>query len=93
MRALWRRFLDWFSRRFGIARTPVPREPVMVRPIGVVRNGVRTPRMDGWEGLRSDIIVREDLADSLDGIDGYTHIIVLRQSAGVGAAFAGATAR
>jgi tRNA-Thr(GGU) m(6)t(6)A37 methyltransferase TsaA len=77
MKAIWLRFLDWFSRRFGVARTPVPREPVSIRPIGVVRNEVRTPRPSGWEQVRSSIIVREDLADGLDGIDGYSHIIVV----------------
>jgi tRNA-Thr(GGU) m(6)t(6)A37 methyltransferase TsaA len=77
MKALWLRFLDWFSQRFGIGRTPVPREPVMIRPIGVVRNGVREPRMDGWEGLRSDIILRDELMETLDGIEGYSHILVL----------------
>jgi len=77
MRALWLRFLDWLSTRFGIARTPVPREPVSLRPIGVVRNAVRQPRPDGWERLRSDIIVREELLDGLAGIDGYSHLIVV----------------
>ncbi len=77
MKALWLKFLDWFSRRFGIARTPVPREPVGIRPIGVVRNEVRESRPDGWEQVRSSIIVREDLAMGLDGIDDYSHIIVI----------------
>ncbi len=77
MHALWLKFLDWFSQRFGIARTSVPREPVMVRPIGVVRNSVRLPRMDGWAAVRSDIIVREELSGGLDGIEGYSHVIVV----------------
>jgi tRNA-Thr(GGU) m(6)t(6)A37 methyltransferase TsaA len=74
MRALWFRFLDWFSRLRG--QRTIPREPVSIRPIGVVRNGVTTPRMDGWATVRSDIIVREELADALDGIEEYSHIIV-----------------
>ena len=77
MKALWLKFLDWFSQRFGIGRTPIPREPVQIRPIGIVRNGVKTPRPDGWASVRSDIIVRDDLVEMLDGIDGYTHLIVL----------------
>lgn len=75
--SLWLKFLDWFSRVFGIGRRAIPREPVSIRPIGVVRNGVRQPRPGGWEGVRSDIIVREDLVDALEGIDGYSHVIVL----------------
>jgi tRNA-Thr(GGU) m(6)t(6)A37 methyltransferase TsaA len=77
MKALWLKLLDWMSHRFGIGRTPVPREPVMLRPIGVVRNGVRTPRPDGWASVRSDIIVRDELTDALDGIEEYSHIIVV----------------
>jgi tRNA-Thr(GGU) m(6)t(6)A37 methyltransferase TsaA len=77
MRALWWRFLDWVAARFGIGRTPVPREPLMVRPIGVVRNAVHAPRMDGWEHVRSDIILREELGPALDGLNGYSHIIVI----------------
>lgn len=77
MKAIWLKLLDWLSHRFGIARTHVPREPVMLRPIGIVRNGVRTPRPDGWASLRSDIIVRDELTPALDGIDGYSHIIVV----------------
>jgi tRNA-Thr(GGU) m(6)t(6)A37 methyltransferase TsaA len=75
MRALWFRFLDWFARLRG--RRTIPREPVSIRPIGVVRNGVTAPRPDGWQHVRSDIIVREELAGALDGIEGYSHIIVV----------------
>ena len=77
MKALWLKFLDWFSHHVGIGRSVIPREPVMLRPIGVVRNGVKQPRMDGWETVRSDLIVREELTDALDGIEGYTHVIVV----------------
>lgn len=77
MRALWLRLLDWFSQRFGVGRTPVPREPVSIRPIGVVRNNVPQSRPDGWEHVRSDIIVRDDVAPMLDGIDGYSHVIIV----------------
>ena len=77
MKALWLKFLDWFSQRFGIGRSVIPREPVMVRPIGVVRNNVKQPRMDGWADVRSDILIREELAEALDGIEGYSHVIVI----------------
>ncbi|OGO50243.1 MAG: tRNA (N6-threonylcarbamoyladenosine(37)-N6)-methyltransferase TrmO [Chloroflexi bacterium RBG_16_68_14] len=48
-----------------------------LRPIAVVRNGVSEPRPDGWERVRSDLIVREDLTAALDGIEAYSHIIVV----------------
>jgi tRNA-Thr(GGU) m(6)t(6)A37 methyltransferase TsaA len=77
MRALWLKFLDWFTERFRIGRTAVPREPLMLRPIGVVRNEVRDPQVGGWPGLRSNIVLRDDLAPMLDGIEGYSHVIVV----------------
>lgn len=76
--SLWFRFLDWLQRRFGIGkRAVIPREPVSWRPIGVVRNNVAEPRADGWESVRSDVIVRDELESALDGIDAYSHIIVV----------------
>ena len=48
-----------------------------IRPIGVVRNGVRDPRPTGWESVRSDVILRDELTDLLEGIDSYSHIIVV----------------
>ncbi len=75
--AWWGRARDWLSERIGVGRSLVPREPVSLRPIGVVRNSVREPRMDGWENVRSDIIIRDDLAPMLEGIEGYSHVIVV----------------
>jgi tRNA-Thr(GGU) m(6)t(6)A37 methyltransferase TsaA len=75
--SLWLKFLDWFTRTFGIGQRAIPREPVSIRPIGVVRNGVKTPRPDGWAHVRSDILVRDDLTDALDGIEDYSHVIVV----------------
>jgi tRNA-Thr(GGU) m(6)t(6)A37 methyltransferase TsaA len=72
-----RRLLDALRALFGVRVPPVPRDPAVFRPIGVVRNSVREPRMGGWEQVRSDIIIRDDLLNALDGIDGYSHIIVL----------------
>lgn len=75
--SFWLKFLDWFTRTFGIGKRTVPREPVSVRPIGVVRNNVATPRPEGWAHVRSDILLRDELTTMLDGIDGYSHIIVV----------------
>ena len=55
----------------------IPTEPVGLKPIGIVRNGVREPRMEGWENVLSDVIVRKNLAGALDGIEGYSHVVVL----------------
>lgn len=71
------RFRDVVRQVFGIRAPVIPTEPVVLRPIGVVRNGVREPRPHGWEDVRSDVIVREDLLEALDGIEAYSHIIVV----------------
>ena len=55
----------------------IPREPISYRAIGVVRNHVNESRPDGWAGVRSDIILRDDLAEALDTIEGFSHVIVI----------------
>ena len=55
----------------------IPREPISYRAIGVVRNHVNESRPDGWEDVRSDIILRDDLAQALDPIEGFSHVIVV----------------
>ncbi|MHB8683317.1 MAG: tRNA (N6-threonylcarbamoyladenosine(37)-N6)-methyltransferase TrmO [Dehalococcoidia bacterium] len=78
MNSLWLRFLDWVTNAFRTRRRSViPREPLSIRPIGVVRNGVREPRPDGWTHLRSDVVLRDELTELLDGIEGYSHIFVV----------------
>jgi tRNA-Thr(GGU) m(6)t(6)A37 methyltransferase TsaA len=55
----------------------IPTEPVGLKPIGIVRNRVREPRMEGWEDVPSDVIVRKNLTGALDGIEGYSHVVIL----------------
>jgi tRNA-Thr(GGU) m(6)t(6)A37 methyltransferase TsaA len=55
----------------------IPREPVALKPIGIVRNRVQEPRMEGWEDVPSDIIVKKELTGALDGFEGYSHVLVL----------------
>ncbi len=76
--------MRWLSQRLdglrgllGLRVPPVPRDPAVFRPIGVVRNRVREPRMGGWESVRSDLIFRDDLLGALDGIETHSHIIVI----------------
>ena len=74
---LLRRMFDRILRLLGMGGQPVPREPVSLAPIAVVRNTAFDPRPDGWENVKSDLIFREDLLDALEGIDSYSHIIVV----------------
>ncbi len=48
-----------------------------LKPIGVVRNCVKEPQPHGWEDVTSRILLKESLSEQLDGIEGYSHIIVL----------------
>lgn len=47
------------------------------RPIGYVENGISD--LDGvvWEGVESRVVVAPEFADGLEGIDDFSHIIVL----------------
>lgn len=72
-----RRLADNVLRRFGFGGGAVPREPVSIRPIAVVRNNVFDPMPDGWKDVRSDLIFREELMEALDGIEAYSHVIVV----------------
>ncbi len=56
---------------------PIPEEPISYRPIGVVRNRVKTSMPSGWEDVTSEIILRDDLIEALDGLDDFSHVIVL----------------
>jgi tRNA-Thr(GGU) m(6)t(6)A37 methyltransferase TsaA len=69
--------VDDALRRFGFGGRPLSREPVTMRPIAVVRNNVSEPRPGGWEQVRSDLIFREELMPALDGIETYSHVIVV----------------
>jgi tRNA-Thr(GGU) m(6)t(6)A37 methyltransferase TsaA len=52
-------------------------EPVAVKPIGVVHNSVKEPRRGGWESLESAIVVQDRWAGALDGLEGFSHILVI----------------
>ncbi len=52
-----------------------------IKPIGIVRNGVKGipagRHGDWWVGLVSEIVIDSTLADALDGLEAFSHIIVL----------------
>jgi len=48
-----------------------------LKAIGIIRNEVRQPIRHGWGEIVSDIVVNSDLTEALDGLDGFSHIIVL----------------
>ncbi|MPZ49183.1 MAG: tRNA (N6-threonylcarbamoyladenosine(37)-N6)-methyltransferase TrmO [Dehalococcoidia bacterium] len=71
------RVLDSLKTLLGGGKPLIPRDPAVFKPIGVVRNRVKEPRPHGWEDVRSDIFLRDDLEGALDGLDGFSHVIVV----------------
>jgi len=70
--------IDRIRRLVGRGAPPVPLLPrVTLRPIGVVRNGVKEPTPAGWESVVSRIVVHPALEDALLGLGTYSHIMVL----------------
>ena len=50
-----------------------------LKAIGVVRNGVKQAPAEGdwWAELVSEIVIDKSLTEALDGLEGFSHIIVL----------------
>ena len=45
--------------------------------IGKVRNSVREMKREGWESLESEVIVDPRFEEALEGIEDYSHVLVL----------------
>jgi len=67
----------WRSVRGRGGAAPEETAAAVFSPIGMVRNAVKESQMCGWESVESRIVVRRELTDALDGIEGYSHVIVL----------------
>ena len=48
-----------------------------LKAIGIVRNEIKQPIRHGWGEVVSDIVVNSDLTEALDGLEGFSHLIVL----------------
>jgi tRNA-Thr(GGU) m(6)t(6)A37 methyltransferase TsaA len=55
----------------------VPDDPVSYAPIGIVRNRVKSSRPDGWQSVSSDIFVSPEYETALDGLQEFSHILVV----------------
>ncbi len=51
--------------------------PISLRPIGWVRNRYRESPNDGWEGKNSKLVIEPELEPALEGLEGFSHLIVL----------------
>jgi tRNA (adenine37-N6)-methyltransferase len=50
---------------------------INLTPIGFVKNAATEPKGEDWQTIISEIIVNEDLKETLSGIDEFPHIIVI----------------
>jgi tRNA-Thr(GGU) m(6)t(6)A37 methyltransferase TsaA len=48
-----------------------------LKAIGIVRNDFSQPVRHGWSEVVSDIVIDSHLAEALDGLEQFSHIIVL----------------
>jgi len=48
-----------------------------LKAIGIVRNDVKQPVRHGWSEVVSDIVVDSRLTEALDGLDQFSHLIIL----------------
>ena len=52
-------------------------QKITLRAIGRVRNSIRNMKREGWESLVSDIILQPKLEEALEGLEDYSHLLVL----------------
>ena len=50
---------------------------INLKPIGVAKNSEREPRFGSFAGVVSEIIVDETFTDALNGIEDYSHVIIV----------------
>ncbi len=50
---------------------------ISLRIIGRVRNSIRKMKREGWESVVSDVILDPKLEEALEGIEDYSHLLVL----------------
>lgn len=48
-----------------------------IQRIGTVRCRQKTPRFGGWQDLESEIHVESRYVEGLEGIEGYSHVVVV----------------
>jgi tRNA-Thr(GGU) m(6)t(6)A37 methyltransferase TsaA len=48
-----------------------------VKAIGTVRNEIKTPIVQGWGKVVSDLVLDERYTEGLDGIENYSHVLVI----------------
>ncbi len=50
---------------------------MILKAIGVVRNGIKQRPEQGWEEVVSEVVIDSSLTEALDGLEQFSHLIVL----------------
>ena len=61
----------------GLLNLVDARTPMHLKAIGIVQNEIKQPSLQNYKEVISDIIVDDSLTEALDGLEGFSHIIVL----------------
>ena len=52
-------------------------EEIKLKPIGVAKNSENKSRFGSFEDVVSEIVVDEKFTDALNGIEDYSHVIIV----------------
>ena len=50
---------------------------IKIAPLGYANNSVKKPMLPGWKNVISQIIINKKYAKGLDGLEDYSHIIII----------------
>lgn len=50
---------------------------IKIKPLGKAKNSVGKPTLPGWKDIVTDIVIDKKYAKGLDGIEDYSHVIVV----------------
>ena len=50
---------------------------ITINPLGIAKNEINKPMHSGWDKIVTEIAINKDYAKGLDGIEDYSHVIVV----------------
>lgn len=50
---------------------------ISLTPVGTVKNLVNDPKHKDWQAVTSQIVVNKELETALDGVEGFSHLIII----------------
>ena len=51
--------------------------PIVLEPIGEVKNNISQPIRQGWGEVVSELVLKPELKETLEGLEQFSHIIVV----------------